>query len=116
MDEAKLGSVQRLTMKTKFLQQLAVRFSGSAVNRVADQRMADRRHVDADLVGSAGFQPAFDQRRITEDIQPFPVSHRALAAALPSTIAIFLRLAEERASGASTVPWLAFGTPETIAR
>ena len=35
---------------------------------------------------------------------------------LPSTIAIFLRFVAERASGASTVPSLAFGTPLTIAR
>jgi hypothetical protein len=28
--------------------------------RVADQRMADMGHVHADLMGAAGFEPAFD--------------------------------------------------------
>ena len=45
--------------------------------------MADRRHVHAHLVGSAGFQPALDQRRIAQDVEPFPVRYRALAAACP---------------------------------
>src|SRR5690606_27063309 len=33
-----------------------------AVGAVADDRMADRREMDADLVGPTGLQPAFDQR------------------------------------------------------
>ena len=41
-----------------------VRFGakGLAVVLIADDWMADMRHVDADLVRAAGFQPAFDQR------------------------------------------------------
>ena len=47
-----------------------MRLSGSAIDRVGDQRMPDRSHVDADLMGAAGFEPAFDQRRVFEQIQP----------------------------------------------
>jgi len=32
------------------------------VAAVADERMADRRHVDPDLVRAAGFQPAIEER------------------------------------------------------
>jgi hypothetical protein len=34
---------------------------GLAIVGIADERMADMGHVHADLVGAAGFQPAFDQ-------------------------------------------------------
>src|SRR5260221_12412513 len=81
MGEAKLGGVQRLPMKLKFLQYLAVRLSWAAVDRVADQRMADRSHVDADLVGPPGLQPAFDESGIAHHRKPLPVRDRPLAAA-----------------------------------
>ena len=64
----------------------------AAIDRIADQRMADRRHVDAHLVGAPGLEPAFDQRRVAQHVEPLPVGHRALALARGSTIAIFLRL------------------------
>ena len=50
---ARSGSGRRLALVRK----------ACAVVRVADHRMADMRHVDADLVGAAGLQPAFDERR-----------------------------------------------------
>src|SRR5256885_16030326 len=53
--------------------------SRAAVDRIADQRMTDRGHVDADLVGSPRFEPAFDQRRTPQSLQSLPVRNRALA-------------------------------------
>src|SRR5690349_3048095 len=79
MDEAEVGCVQGLPMKTKLFQQVTMRLSGAAVNRVADERMADRRHVDPDLVRPACFQAAFDQCRILEKGQPPPMSDGPLA-------------------------------------
>ena len=81
MHEAKMRRVQRLTMKSQVFQQVTMILSRPAVNRVADQRMADRSHVDPHLVGPAGFQPAFDQRCILQYFQPFPMGHGPLAAA-----------------------------------
>ncbi len=107
--------VQRLPVKAEFVKQLAMSLARTAVDRVAEQRMSDRGHVDADLVGAAGFEAAFDQRGIAEDVFRF----QCVTARLPrpsATIAIFLRLADERARGASIVPSAVFGTPETIAR
>src|SRR3954453_7618382 len=80
MGELKLGRVQSLSLKLQFLQYLAVRLSGTTVDRVAEQRMTDRGHVHPDLVGPASLQPAFDQRRAIEKVEPLPVSDRALAA------------------------------------
>ena len=60
MGEAKLRRVQCLAMKAKLLQHLAMRLSRAAVNRIAEQRVADRRHVHANLVRAPGFEPAFD--------------------------------------------------------
>ena len=34
----------------------------AAIDRIADNRMADMGHMDADLMGASGLQPAFDQR------------------------------------------------------
>ena len=81
-----------------------MRLSRTAIDRVAEQRMADRRHVDPDLVGPAGFQPAFDQRRVAAAARAASSGLPRACRGRPSTIAIFLRLADERASGASTVP------------
>ena len=73
--------------------------------------MADRGHVDAHLVGAAGLQPAFDQRRVAAATSSRFQCVTARLPRPPSTIAIFLRSCAERASGASTVPSAAFGTP-----
>ena len=116
MGEAKLGRVKGLAVKAKLVQYFSVRFSRPTVDRIADQGMADRGHMHANLVGPAGFQPAFDQCGVLEDVEPFPMGHGALAARPSLTIAIFLRLADDRASGASMYPPLVLGTPETIAR
>src|SRR5438270_3500036 len=80
MGEAKLGCVQCLTMKLQFLQYLTVTLSRTTVDRIAEQRMIDRSHVNPDLVRAPGFEAAFDQSRIIENIEPPPASHRALAA------------------------------------
>ena len=45
----------------RFRQQRRLGGEAGAIGAVADHRMADRRHVDADLVGAAGLQAAFDQ-------------------------------------------------------
>ena len=71
--------------------------------------------MDSDLVGAPGLEPALDQRGVTQGFEPGPVGDRALAAP-GETIAIFLRLVEERASGASTLPFGKRGMPLTIAR
>src|SRR5437868_14511325 len=80
MGETKLGCVQRLAMKLQFFQYLILRLSRTAVDRIAEQGVADRSHVDADLMGPPGFEPAFDQRSPLEEVEPSPVGHRALAA------------------------------------
>src|SRR5260221_1599036 len=80
MGEAKLGRMQCLTMKLRFLQYFTVVLSRTAVDWIAEQRVTDRSHVDPDLMGPPSFEPAFDQRRIIEDIEPPPVSYRAFAA------------------------------------
>ena len=78
--EPKLRRVQRLPMKLQFLQHLAVRLSRTAVDGVADQRVADRCHVDADLMGSARLQTALDQSGVLQHVKPLPVRHGALSA------------------------------------
>ena len=55
------------------MQRLA-RQSGSgraAIQRIADQRMADRRHVHADLVRAAGFERAAHRDAVGMTVQPF---------------------------------------------
>src|SRR6478672_9943807 len=79
MREPKLRRVQRLSVKPKLLQYLAVRLSGAAVDRVAKESMSDRSHVHPDLMGAPGLEPAFDQGCVFQQLEPFPVSHRALA-------------------------------------
>ena len=71
--------------------------------------------MDADLMGPAGFEPAFYQRRVTQDVEALPMSNGALApAALDDrdSLAVRRRARERRVD----TPWLALGTPETIAR
>src|SRR5689334_14659210 len=80
MGETELRRVERLTLKPKLLQQFAVRLSRTPVDRVAHQGMPDRRHVDSGLVGPAGLQPAFDQGRVLQQLEPLPVSDGPLPA------------------------------------
>jgi len=51
--------------------------SFAALDRVAEQRMADRGHVHAHLMRAPGFEPALDQRRVAELAQLAPMRHRA---------------------------------------
>ncbi len=71
MDEAERGGVQRLAVKIQPFQYLAMRRPGPAIDRVAEQGMADRGHVDPDLVGAPGFEPAFHQRGVPERLRRF---------------------------------------------
>ena len=48
--------------------------------RVADQRVAERCHVDAHLVSSSGFEPAFDQSGAAQGGHDSVVRDRPLAA------------------------------------
>src|SRR5690242_20466751 len=80
MGESELCRVQCLAVKPKLLQQFAVRLSGTAVDRVTEQRMTDRRHVHPDLVGAARFEPALDQRSVAQMLEPLPMCHCALPA------------------------------------
>src|SRR4249919_1408352 len=81
MNEAKLRSVQGLAVKIEVVQYFAVRLCSAAINRIAKQWMADRRHVDSHLVGPPGFESAFDQRRVAQHGESPPMGHCALAAA-----------------------------------
>src|SRR5688572_25137585 len=59
MHEAEFRRMQRLALKVQPFQYFAVRRAGPSIDRIAEQRVADRRHMDPNLVGSAGFQTAF---------------------------------------------------------
>src|SRR5213075_1558143 len=54
VDEAEVCGVQRLAFEVQLIEQISVNAFSAAVDRVADQRMSDRRHVDPDLVSPAG--------------------------------------------------------------
>src|SRR4051794_9249527 len=80
MGEAKLGGMQCLAMKLQVFQYSTVGLSRTSVDRIAEQRVTDRGHVNPNLMRSAGFELAFDQRGVVEDVEPPPVSYRAFAA------------------------------------
>ena len=88
------------------------------VNLVANYRMADRSHMDADLVSPAGFQAAFDHGgdRFALDViitlQHLPVGDRLAAAGADR---ILSRAWGWRSIGLSTVPLGSRGTPQTKA-
>src|SRR5690349_6610605 len=63
VSEPKSRCVKRLAMKVQLIEQLSVNAFSATVDRVTEQSVADRRQMDADLVGPTGFEPAFDQRR-----------------------------------------------------
>src|SRR3546814_6527608 len=62
MNKTQMGRVQCLTGEVPGLEQVRQRLSGAAIDRVADERVADMRHMDAHLMGTAGFEAAFDER------------------------------------------------------
>ena len=67
MPECKQPRMQRLAREAltrpcqRFGQPVGLGAEGLAVVGIADHRMADMGHMDADLVGAAGLQPAFDE-------------------------------------------------------
>jgi hypothetical protein len=58
MDETEAPGVERLPSERD-----ATPF---AIRRIPDQRMSERGEVNADLVGSPGFEPASEQRAVAE--------------------------------------------------
>ena len=109
MNEAKLCGVKRLAMKFEFFQEFAVSLSGTAVDRIAQERVAYRGHVHADLMRSAGFEPALNQRRVPlEGTSRFQCVTARFPRSL-STIAIFFRLLEERARVRRLCPHSSWG-------
>jgi hypothetical protein len=68
--------MQRLAMKRRHRCARAP----ASVSRVADQRMTDRRQMDADLVRASGFERALDERRSTEALERRHVRSRRFAA------------------------------------
>jgi hypothetical protein len=54
--------VQGLPFEVQSGKHFVMRRPHSAIDRIADQRMAQRFHVDPDLMRATGFQTAFDQR------------------------------------------------------
>ena len=80
MDEAERGGMQRLAVKIEAFQYLPVRRAGAAIDRIAEQRMADRSHMDPHLVGPSRFEPAFDKRRLPQRADNSVVRHRPFAA------------------------------------
>src|SRR6185312_16184927 len=81
MGETEFSRVERLTAKIEVLEQLVVAFSRTTVDRIAEQRVTDGGHMYPNLVGTAGLETAFDQRRILQRLQPLPMRDRPLAAA-----------------------------------
>ena len=53
--------------------------AGTAVGRVSEERVADVLHVNADLVGSAGFELAFDPGDGAETLEDPVMGHGVLA-------------------------------------
>jgi hypothetical protein len=85
--------------------------------------MADMRHVDADLMGAAGFQVAFDQRGerrrvrlLVEAFEHLVVGDRLVGRLRAGALDGAARaVAGARPSGASTVPVSERGRPQTMA-
>ena len=59
MDDAQELGVERLSLERR------KRTSGRAIDAIPQKRMSQACHMDADLVGSPGFQAAFDVRIIS---------------------------------------------------
>src|SRR5579859_7143881 len=80
MCESKPGRVQRLPVKLQFLQYAGMRLSSTTIDRITNQGMTGRGHVNPDLVGPSRFEPALHERRISQNIQPSPVRHGPFSA------------------------------------
>ncbi len=120
MGEAEPAGVQRLPRKAGDpLPDLARAGDGAAgagaVDRVADQRMADMREVNPDLVGAAGGEPAFDERRLRPEGALDAVAGQRRAPVPSPTTAIFLRLTALRPILPAISPAAGRGTPQTKA-
>ena len=63
---------------------------GHAVVAVADQRMTDMGHVNADLVGAAGFQPALDEAGEGRGVARLAIAfgHRVMGDGMSDVVAI----------------------------
>ncbi len=77
MDEAEQPRMQGLSREMRQFPRRAAPMRASrgasgarAVGRVADQRMADMREVNPDLVGAAGQQSALDQCGMPDPLGP----------------------------------------------
>src|SRR5438552_13178621 len=88
MRKSKPPSVQRLTRECDV--------GTSAIRRVADQRMVQRREMDANLVSAAGFEPTDKQRAIAEALAHRVAGERRLAAANNGHRCTFGRMPADR--------------------
>ena len=71
--------VKGLTMEPQVLQKLAVRRSGPAIDRIAQQCVTNGGHVYAHLMRATCFKLALYQRRISEWLQQAVMSHGPFA-------------------------------------
>ena len=69
MGQGQPGRVQGLALQAQF-------GPGRAIDRVPGHRMAQGGHMHPDLVGAAGFQPGFQQRKGPIALQHPPMGHR----------------------------------------
>ena len=68
MDERELGRVEALPMDKSGMA-FAELMICAAVNRIAQQRVAQARHMDADLMGASRFEPALDMAHPRKALQ-----------------------------------------------
>ena len=61
MNEGKMGGVEEVAVQAEFVASLATDDVRGAVESVANDRMAERLHVDSDLVGAAGLDADLDE-------------------------------------------------------
>src|SRR5688572_6051462 len=83
MDEGEPGGMERHAAESRY-EGFEVGISMAApgptgIGLVTDERMADRRQVDPNLVGAARLQPALDEGGPGEALEDPEPSHRALA-------------------------------------
>ena len=86
-----------------------------AVDGVADERMPDRREVNADLVGATGLQATASRATSAGACNSSTTSYSVRAGRPSATTAILVGSAGSRPIGASTMPWAAAGWPHTRA-
>ncbi len=81
MIETEYRGVERLSVEIHRAQHLTLFLLHAAVNRIAEQWMANARHMHADLVRAARFQLAFDERCVAQFFDDAPVGNGAFAPA-----------------------------------